>query len=888
MINSIPDPEKKYFPGFSRDRMEYIASVREFIQQEREKIMEKHRLGAPGKEIVGDYSSLIDKVIEKAYELIMPTCEKTPNLTLAAIGGYGRAELSPFSDVDILFLHAQKILPWEQDLIHQTICFLWDIKLEVGHSYRSITNCIQMAKNDLTIKTSILEARYLVGSKEIFADFYRALQKEIIEKGVKDFIKQKIAERNQRYALYDNSANLLEPNVKESPGGLRDYHTVCWLAKTKFPSHTIDGLILNGSISDEERDSVNNAYDYILRVRNEMHLASQKKNDVLALQIQDKIANNLGYRPTGHFTKAESFMRDYYTQANIIMKFASTIINRCQEEKGFRKVMNYISKKELGSGLYVCEKEIQLKKGIDNPFKERPCLIMEVFGLAGEGNHGISEELKQLIRTHCYLIDENFRKDKEIAQKFFAILKQKRTGRVLRQMHELGIMGQYIPEFGEITCLIQHDLYHRYTIDEHCLRAIEHLEELPNSPETELKELTHIYQHLNHPEIVKLALLFHDLGKSQGPNHAEIGALIVRNILERLYLPEIVKKKVELLIQHHILMNQIAQHRDLHDKDVIKHFGGVVKDTDNLQRLYLLTYADLKAVGPEVWTVWKGALLWELYHKTRDYLSKGDEEAISGEELQERLRQELLEELIDEVEPAAIENHLERMPYKYILSTPAEKIAEHIRLIETLSRKDEELVLNYHHNAQIGYTEIMVCTHDKPGIFSQICGVLASKDLNILRAQIYTGKDSIAIDTLQVTTPKGNPLFGETLWEAIRLELTGILQGKKKVEDLVNKRRKVLSPLTEKKMNVPTVVKMDNKLSDTHTVIEIFTRDRLGLLFDITSTLYKLGMDIYLAKISTELQKAIDVFYVTNLSGDKIMDEGELSTIKATLLEALN
>ena len=874
--------------GFAGERMEYIGFLRDFIRQERDKIRDKHQQGAGGKEIANDYSLLVDKVIEKAFELAIVSSEKPSNLALVAIGGYGRAELSPYSDVDILFLHAKKIPPWEQEVIHQTLCFLWDVKLQVGHSSRSISNCIEMARGDLTIKTSLLEARYLLGSKEVFAEFYKTFQREIIEKGARDFIKQKIEERNQRYALYDTSANLLEPNVKESPGGLRDYHTVCWLVRGRYPSDTMEGLSPAGTLFSEELEAFNKAYDFILRVRNEMHLTSQKKSDVLALQIQDKIANNLGYCPTGHFTRAETFMKDYYIQANIVKKFSSTIINRCQEERGLRKMFSYLAKKELGHGLYVWEKEIRLKKPTDNIFQENPWLILEVFALAGRENLSLSEELKQLIKSHLYLIGDNFREDREIAQKFFAILKEKKAGKALRQMHELGLLGQYIPEFGEITCLIQHDLYHKYTIDEHSLRAIECLEELPNTETAELKGLAQIYQNLSHPEITKLALLLHDLGKSQGPNHAEIGALMVRNILKRLCLPEIVKEKVELLVHHHILMNHTAQRRDVHDKEVIKQFSEVVKDTDNLQRLYLLTYADLKAVGPGVWTVWKGALLWELYHKTRDYLSKGDEEVISGEEFLERLKQELFEDLIDEVEPEGIESHLERMPYKYILSTSVEKIAGHIRLIEALRQRHEEPLLSYQHNTQIGYTEIMVCTHDKPGIFSQIAGVLASKDVNILGAQIYTGKDGIAIDTLQVATLQEQPLLEEDLWQAIRLELAAILREEKKVEDLVNKRKKVLSPLTDKKISVPTVVKLDNRLSDTHTVIEVFTQDRLGLLFDITNTLYKLGIDIYLAKISTELQKAIDVFYVTNLAGEKIMDEGELSNIKETLLEVLS
>jgi len=861
--------------------LEYIRFLRDYIQQEKEKIKEYHRQGAGGKEVAGCYSLLVDKVIEKSYLLILPAAATdTINLSLVAIGGYGRSELSPYSDVDLLFLYDKKIYPAERDFIEKTVCFLWDVRLQVAHSCRSIYDCVYMARSDLTIKTALLEARYLLGCKRLFSHFMQTLKREVIEKGVRDFIRQKIEEQNYRYSQYEGTANLLEPNVKESPGGLRDYHTAYWLLRVKYPDDIVEGLIRDGGIDPAERDLVDQAYDFILRVRNELHLTSQKKTDVLALQIQDKIAHYLGYSPTGHFTRAENFMRDYYTHANVIKKFSSTIINLFKEERGLRKVATYLNRKEWGTGLYSRNKDLRLKKGMEKIFQEKPIMLMEVFLQAAKGELSLSEELKQLIKAHLYLIDDHYRRDREVAKKFFGILREKRSAPVLRQMHELGVLGRYIPEFGAITCLIQHDLYHKYTIDEHCLRGVEALEELRETTVPELSNLSQLYQSLPHPEIVKLALLLHDLGKSQGPNHAHVGAVMAKNILQTLHLPEIVKEKVSFLVEHHILMSEIAQKRDLQDRNTIKQFAEIVGDIDNLDRLYLLTYADLKAVGPGIWTIWKGALLWELYYKTRDYLSRG-EEVVSGEELLHRLREELQQELIDEIEPEEIDQHLERMPYKYFLSMPLEKIATHIRLINTLLQKQEELVLNYHIDNQIGFTEIMVCTHDRPGIFSQIAGVLAAKNINILGAQIYTGKDGIAIDTLQVAS------LEEDLWEGIKSDLSAILRGEEDIEELVNKRKSILAPLIEKKITLPTTVKLDNRISDTHTVIEVSTQDRLGLLFDITNTLYKLGIDIYLAKISTEYQKAIDVFYVTNMEGEKIVAEEDLSRIKEALLRAL-
>ncbi|MBI2876131.1 MAG: [protein-PII] uridylyltransferase [Candidatus Tectomicrobia bacterium] len=876
------------------ERMRGIQRYRERMAEEKGRIEQRHRAGGGGQEIARQHAGLVDKALKDIYAAVLErlwdahgALGEDPALVLVAQGGYGRGELNPYSDVDILFVCPQ-VTPRVDEAIQEILCLLYDMGFEVGHRCYAIAEDHHLDALDVATKTAMVESRHLVGGKRVFEQFHQTLRRELFGREVSVFIRQKIQEREERYALYQNSTHLLEPNVKEGPGGLRDYHTVLWLTKASSPGNP-EGLWEEGRLPTFWRPRVLEAYDFLLRVRSEMHYACKKRNDVLRFYLQEKVASGLGYQDGDRLSAVEAFMKDYYRNARILAEFSHWMIRHYPVEKRGQRA---VDTKELDHGCFAVDGEIQIREEIGDLVRQDPLWLMRIFGLIEEDLR-LSEEARHRIRAHLSLIDETYRRDPEVSRLFLSILKKERSAVALRQMHEVGVLGRYLPEFEAITGLAQYDIYHQYTIDEHSLRGIEQLEALPHIDQKELKELVAIYQGLSHPEIVKLALLFHDVGKGEGgppaegttpgAQHSEKGARLARLALDRMGLSEKTREKVELLVSQHILMSHTAQRRDMHDKETIRQFAEAVKNVDNLQRLYLLTYSDMQAVGPGVWTEWKGALIWELYHKGRDHLSRGPQEELTGEARIARIKEEVLEELLDQEEAEITEDYFQAMPYKYILSTTAERIAAHIRLIWKLNASHGKLAFSYTHNLKVRYSEMMVCTADKPGIFSQIAGTLTSKNINILGAQIFTRKDRIAIDTLQVATVEGAPLLEPDLWEEIEQDLREIIEGKKRVEDLVGRRRWIRRPINA----VGTRIEIDNKISDTHTIIEIFTQDRLGLLYDITCVLHHLGIDIYLAKISTEANRAVDVFYVTDLEGKRILAEDRVEQIREKLSEVL-
>lgn len=858
---------------FPAERMKYIQFVRGWIAQEKAEIWERHLKGAGGKEISREHADLVDEIICRSYRAALQAHAKgrrdccDPPLILVALGGYGRGELNLHSDVDILFVYSPEITPLMEEVIGEMLRFLWDVGLPVSHSCRSLENDLHPAELDLVSCTSLMESRYLIGEKRVFDGFVRFLREDLFEGGWKTFVRQKIRERDLRYAQYEKSANLLEPNIKEGPGGLRDFHTAVWLVRAQFQLDSSHRIWDQGFARAREKEDVLEAYDFLLRVRNEMHYACGKKNDILALQLQERISEGFGHGGSEFPRGVEQFMKDYYLRANAIRSFSGRVVERCREERETKKV--------------------PVQYNID--VEEDSLWLFKVFQRGQETGQLLDEGVRDRIYAHLSKIDENFLRNPDASRLFLTLLKGERAAGILREMHELGVLGRYIPEFSDITGLIQYDPSHSYTVEEHSLKGIEYLEELPFATQPELKELATLYQGLSHPEIVKLALLLHDVGKAHGlsqVDHIERGVYLVDRLLRRMAVSRKVREKVVALVGHHILMNHAAQRRDIHDKEVIRQFAETVGDEDTLQELYLLTYADIRAVGPNVWTVWKGALLWELYHKGLTFLTRGHQEDLTGEARMDRIKEEVIEELVDEIDSVMVEEYFEAMPYKYILSTTSDKIANHIRLIGRL-KEGSKLALSVTHNFEMSCSELMVCTNDRSGIFSQIAGALTSKGINILGAQIFTRKDRIAIDTLQVASVEGTPLVEPKLWEEIERDLLDAIQGEKESEEPVVQGKRYLGFRSSTAPVVPTRVEINNRISDTHTVVEVFTQDRLGLLYDITCALYRLGIDIYIAKITTEVNKAIDVFYVTDLAGRKILVEEKLKQIREGLMEVL-
>jgi [protein-PII] uridylyltransferase len=762
--------------------------------------------------------------------------------------------------------------------------FLMDVRLDVRYSNRSIANCIDMARRDLSTKTSFLEARPLAGEASLLDQFQRAVRRELWGKGVEQFIQAKTAERRRRHARFFDSVSVLEPNVKESPGGLRDYHTALWVGGTRFGTQSFEQLVGEASIDTAEQQAAAEAYDFLLRVRTDLHFWQPWKSDVLAIEVQEDAALRLGYGRHGTILPVELFMREYYRQARAIYHFCASMLNRCRpRERGIGKVLKYMSRKELEHGLVVAGGEITLKERGQNPFREHPTLLLEVFAQAQQLGVGLGEDLKALMRAHLDGIDDAFRQERRHSRLFMEILKGPRAARTLRSMHEVGVLSAYLPEFAQITGLVHHDLYHKYTVDEHTLHAVEYLDELPDTTAKELREFAKLFQSIPNPEVLRLALIYHDVGKTKGIDHVDESAEQFHLAAPRLGLSDKNADQVELLVRNHLLMNHLAQRRDVTDAKIIADFAETVRNVENLKLLCILTYADTRAVGPDIWTVWKGALLWELYMRTYKYFIQEDEVVITGEALIEQVKGEVMSGLSGRVPEATVDEFFAAMPYKYIVSTPAETIVHHVQLVTSL--RGGRLATKHTHHLDLEFSQLMICTPSKAGNFAKIAGTLAANNLNILGAQIYTRNDGLALDTLQIESLERKPILDERVWQRLNEELLAVLvEGR----EVAYRPARTIFARKERAVPVPTVIEVNNRISDMYTVLDVTTQDRLGLLYLITTTLFELGINIHLAKVSTEATRAIDVFYVTDLLGEKIVDESAIEALRTRLQEGLD
>jgi [protein-PII] uridylyltransferase len=874
---------------FPEQRPEAMGILRQFVRDSTLRLCEAHMAGASGLAIARQQATVIDQVIVESYRFLVRSPlfaerQPSPQVAIVAVGGYGRGDLNPFSDLDIVVLHPPQDDEISTQLMIQFTYFLMDIRLDVRYSNRSVANCVQMARSDLSTKTSFIEARPLVGDGQLLEQFQRTVQRELLGKGINQFIQAKADERSRRHAKYYGSVSVLEPNVKESPGGLRDYHTALWAGATRVGARSLEELEAAGVVTAAERQAAAQAYDFLLRVRTDLHFAQQWKNDVLAIEVQADTASRLGYDGNGTGLPVERFMREYYRQARTIYHLCASVLNRCRpRERGIGKVLEYMSRKELDHGLVVARGEITVKERGKDPFQAYPTLLLEVFALAMHMDVALSEDIKVFIRANLEAIDDTFRADRQHSRLFMTILKHPHAARAIRAMHEVGVLSAYLPEFEPITGLVHHDLYHKYTVDEHTLRAVDCLDELPETSEKELREFAKLFRSLPNPEVLRLALLYHDVGKTKGVEHVEESAELFRAAAPRLGLSEKSADQVELLVKNHLLMNHLAQRRDITDPKIVADFAETVRNVENLKLLCILTYADTRAVGPDIWTIWKGALLWELYMRTYQHFTQEDEVVVTGEALIEQVKGEVMSGLSGRIPDAAVDEFFKAMPYKYVVSTPAEAIVHHVQLVEGL--KGGKLATKHTHHFDLGYSELMVCTPSKAGNFSKIAGTLAANQLNILGAQIYTRNDGLALDTLQIESLAKKPILDERLWQRLNEELFSVLAEGREV---TYRPGRTIFARKERAVPVTTVIEVNNRISDMYTVIDVTTQDRLGLLYLITTTLFELGINIHLAKVSTEATRAIDVFYVTDLMGEKIVDEGAIEDVRSRLGTALD
>ncbi len=875
---------------FEERRSSLLETSRRFLDYHREQCHAHHCAGESGTQVVGCVTAMVDALMRNLYRCITADwlMARTPEAALIAIGGYGRSELNPRSDIDLLFFCSDKQREHSEIIAQRMLYLLWDLNLEVGYSVRTAKDCLNLAAQDLTIRTALLDARFLAGDEALYSDFQKQVMATVLAKNPQAFLTAKLEEHKARLKKYGSSVYLLEPNIKESEGGLRDLHTAIWMARVRYKATSMRELVQKSVISEVELNNFKSAYDFLWRIRNELHYQSKRKNDQLQFDKQEAIAAFLGYTDNRKGPAVEQFMQDYYAHASQVEHLAASLIGRVMRHgQSSMDLLGAFKRRAVGKSFFVYDQE--LKAVSKKIFVDNPATMMEAFLHAKKLNVRLSVELKGLIRENLDLVNDRFRRSREISELFLEILRTPGgIARTLRDMHHLAFLNRYIPEFERIYCKVQHDAYHIYTVDTHTLFCVEELEKLWLGDYRARKPVyTQVAGEIEKKELLVLAVLFHDIGKGEGKDHSNRGGDMIPTIARRLNLNREDSQRLEFLVRRHLDMAHISQRRDLHDDRLINDFAQRMGMSENLRMLYLLTFADIKGVGPDVWSEWKGSLLQELYEKTYDVLERGDfYKDLRSERVRNRKRK-VLEALEDLFGERAVRDLLQAAGTRYILSHRSAEIIEHVRL--ELDRADATLAMQVSDDAECGFSRLVISTLDVPGLFSMIAGVLAANGINILGAQIYTRSNGAALDIMHVNNPQGGLIESQAKWDKVRNELQGVIEGRLRVADLVARRSKSGGlPVQAAKPRYPDRVEFDTDVSREYTVIDIFTYDRVGLLYRITRTLADLGLYIYVAKISTKVDQVADTFYVKDIFGQKIRAEEKLEEIRRQLLESIS
>ncbi|HVN86005.1 MAG TPA: [protein-PII] uridylyltransferase [Candidatus Binatia bacterium] len=887
-VAAPPEP----LPGLGRFEpdSDWGRRAKEFLARAKELLCAEHLNGASGRAVVRAYTQVMDHLVRALFEAATAQYANRYSMldqrcTVIAQGGYGRAELNPCSDIDLLFLYPAKREPYVETVTEKILYTLWDTGLTVGHATRNVNECVRLAAGDLKVKTALLDARYICGDERLWTEFAAAMDNQVLKRNAARFYKDKLAENADRHQRYGDSVYLLEPQLKEGEGGLRDLHTAMWMAKVKFKTNDVAELVHKGVITERERAELESARDFLWRVRNALHFLSGQHHDQLTFDYQERIAEEFGYRDTQALKGVERFMRDYYLHAAAINRFAADVIERCTTRPRGMGLLGRYAGREIRPGVRIVGNELIV--GNTALFRDDPSNLVRIFSDAQRHSARLSHGTKRLIRDCCGLLDDRVREDPATVQAFFRILGWKfDIYETLFEMHRLGVLGALIPEFGNLLCLSLHDLYHIYTVDQHSLMAVRELERLRQGHyKTMVPLLTEVMRDVDRAEILFLALLLHDAGKGQGGGHSEIGARMVPRIAQRMHLNADDAQQVEMLVRHHLLKSHLAQRRDVSDPKLVIEFAKAVGNVDNLKKLYLLTFADMRAVGPKVWSNWQDMLLSELYLRALDVLEKGAFVESDQTEHVARIRARVQDATAEDPHPERVAQFLRDMPDRYFLQTPETDIPQHIALVGTLG--EEKLVMAVRHFPEREFSEFTVVTADQPGLFARITGVLTAHGMNIVGARINTSQTGVALDVFRIShLERADAAQDPVRWERVQATLRRVLANEVDVEQLVAAAHRPSSLLKKWVPRVGNDVQIDNSVSRHFTVLDVYAQDRVGLLFTITNGIYHLSLSIHLAKITTNVDQALDVFYVTE-NGRKIEDAARLEAIRNELLRRL-
>ena len=879
-------------PSTSDGRAEALTLCKEYLAAGRKVLEQRLENGARGAVLVAGYTFLIDEILGALYVHSAERVFAEPNptsgnrLAFVAVGGYGRAELSPYSDIDLLFLHPWKLTGRNEQVIEYVLYMLWDMGLTVGHATRSSADCLARSEKDMTIRTSILESRYLWGDEALFRDLRQRFWDEIVPGSEAEFVAAKLTERDARHQRTGDSRYLLEPNIKDGKGGLRDLHTLLWIAKYLYRVERFADLIERGLLTRKEQVHFARAEGFLWKVRAHLHLAAGRAEDRLTFDLQLEIARRMGYGDRDGNLAVERFMKHYFLVAKSVGELTRVLCASLEADR--------LESAPRRSGAVGPSPEVdgirseggRLAVLDEAAFDERPVRLIKLFRLAQTGGLDIHPRTLRLVHQRLQLIDRALRENDEANRLFMAILSDAQAPeQALRLMNEAGVLGRFIPEFGRIVGQTQHDMYHVYTVDEHTLRAIGILSQIERGElAEELPLATQIAPKILSRSVLYLALFLHDVAKGGRTDHSEAGARIANKLGPRLGLSAEETEQAAWLVRHHLILSDTAFKRDVNDPQTLADFIAQVQSVERLRLLLVLTAADIRAVGPGRWNAWKGALLRELYHRAEEVLTGGHE--AEGKAARVAAAKDALRAVLDDWLGDDIDRHTERLFAPYWLAFECDTHARHARLVRDAEARGALLELGTRIDEQRAATEITLYAKDQAGMFAAVAGAMAATGASIVDAKVFTTSDGMALDGFWIQDANGGPFDDEERLARTLSLLEQALAGDPVLDGALLGKRSL--PAQSRAAHVISRVLVDNRASSQHTVIEINGRDRPGLLYDIGRALTQLGLSIVTAHISTYGAQAVDVFYVKNRYGLQVTKDAEIERLRTRLLAALD
>ncbi len=869
-----------------------VALLKAALRTGSEEIRRRFEGGGFAAQTLREQCFLMDQLIRAlndfttihAYPLANPTAGE--HLAIVAVGGYGRGELAPHSDIDLLFLHPYKPTPHTEQVIEYMLYALWDLGLKIGQATRSLDECLRQARADMTIRTALLEARYVWGDPKVFDELKRRFESEIVKDSAGEFVAAKLAERDARHQRLGDSRYHVEPNVKEGKGGLRDLQSLFWIAKYIYRVDEVGKLVELGVLSEEEATRFARAHNFLSTVRCHLHYLTGRPEERLTFDVQTEIGRRMGYTDHAGTRGVERFMKHYFLIAKDVgdlTRIFCALLEAEQERKPRFRWRGWSFRRRHVEGFAIDSTRLTVAK--DSAFQDDPVNFIRLFHAALEHDLDIHPKALRLITQNLKLVNAKLRADPEANRLFVEILTSRKDSEIaLRRMNEAGVFGRFIPDFGRIVAQMQYDMYHVHTVDEHSLMAIGILGRIERGElEEDLPVSTEVIGTIVSRRALYLAVLLHDIAKGRGGDHSVLGEEVALKLGPRLGFTAEETEQVAWLVRWHLLMSNTAFRRDIDDPQTIQDFVDKVQSPERLKLLLVLTVADIRAVGPKTWNGWKATLLRELYHRALDLMSGG----LVAEPRDARIAaaQARVKQLLPDFTEADFAAYLTRGYPFYWLSFDAETHARHARLMREADRAAAPLTVEKRVDAERAVTEVTLYAADHPGLFSRVAGALALAGANIVDARIMTMTNGMALDTFWVQDQSGGAFDRPDKLARLAVLFDNVLSGR--VKPHLELAKPAAVPSRMRAFPVTPRVLVDNRASANYTVIEVNGRDRPGLLFELTRALTLINLQISSAKISTYGEKVVDVFYVKNIFGLKVEHDGKLKEIREKLLAIL-